>query len=164
MVEVRPLREDDIERLLDLIEVVAAERRWIATQPPVDREKRGEWLREGLGDERVLALVAEADGDLVGELGARFAPYGVVDFGMLVAPAWRGRGVGGALLAGCVDWARRVGAHKVGLQVFPHNEAAIALYRKHGFVEEGRLRRHYRRLDGAIYDAIIMGLPLDGQD
>jgi RimJ/RimL family protein N-acetyltransferase len=69
--------------------------------------------------------------------------------------------VGGALLAGCIDWARRVGAHKVALQVFTHNEAAVALYRRFGFVEEGVLRRHYRRRDGEIYDAIIMGLPLD---
>ncbi len=30
--------------------------------------------------------------------------------------------------------------HKLALSVFPHNDAAIALYRKFGFVEEGRLR------------------------
>jgi RimJ/RimL family protein N-acetyltransferase len=161
VVEVRRLREDDVERLVDLIVEVADERRWIATQPPVDRAARAETIRAGLADERSLPLVAEADGKLVGELSARLTPYGVVDFGMLVAPGWRGRGVGGALLAGCVEWARSVGAHKVSLQVFAHNDAAIALYRRFGFVEEGRLRRHYRRRDGDIYDAIVMGLPLD---
>jgi ribosomal protein S18 acetylase RimI-like enzyme len=29
--------------------------------------------------------------------------------------------------------------------VFAHNTAAIALYRKHGFAEDGRRARHYRR-------------------
>ena len=46
------------------------------------------------------------------------------------------------------------------LEVFPHNEAGIALYRKFGFVEEGRRVKHYRRAGGELWDAIVMGLPL----
>jgi len=44
--------------------------------------------------------------------------------------------------------------------VFAHNEAAIALYRKSGFAEEGRLTRQYRRASGELWDAIVMGLLL----
>jgi RimJ/RimL family protein N-acetyltransferase len=44
--------------------------------------------------------------------------------------------------------------------VWPHNDRAIALYARRGFVEEGRLVRHYRRRSGELWDAIIMGLPL----
>jgi RimJ/RimL family protein N-acetyltransferase len=44
--------------------------------------------------------------------------------------------------------------------VFTHNTAAIALYRKFGFVEEGRRIRQYRRASGELWDSIIMGLPL----
>ncbi|GAB2668950.1 hypothetical protein GCM10027169_33530 [Gordonia jinhuaensis] len=40
------------------------------------------------------------------------------------------------------EWSRAQGAHKVTLQVWPHNHAAIALDRRAGFVEEGVLRRH----------------------
>src|SRR5215210_4924280 len=47
-----------------------------------------------------------------------------------------GRGVGSALLAAAIEKAREDGLHKLALEVFPHNEAAIALYRKFGFVEE----------------------------
>jgi ribosomal protein S18 acetylase RimI-like enzyme len=46
------------------------------------------------------------------------------------------------------------------LSVFPHNDAAIALYRKFGFVQEGRLVRHVRRADGQFWDLIEMGLLL----
>jgi RimJ/RimL family protein N-acetyltransferase len=80
---------------------------------------------------------------------------------MLVAAGWRGRGVGSALLRAGIDWARRAGAHKVALQVWPHNQAAVALYEKFGFQREGRLRRHYRRRSGELWDAIVMGLPLE---
>ena len=46
------------------------------------------------------------------------------------------------------------------LSVFPHNEAAIALYRKFDFVEEGRRRKHIRRANGELWDVIEMGLLL----
>jgi RimJ/RimL family protein N-acetyltransferase len=79
---------------------------------------------------------------------------------MLVAADRRGRGVGSALVAAAIDWARAHDLHKLALGVFPHNEPAIALYRKFGFVEEGRLVRHIRRSDGQLWDLIEMGLPL----
>jgi RimJ/RimL family protein N-acetyltransferase len=90
------------------------------------------------------------------------ARYGVADLGMLVAAGWRGRGVGSALVAAGLAWAREAGAHKVALQVWPHNQAAVALYEKFGFQREGLLRRHYRRRNGELWDAVVMGLLLDG--
>ena len=46
------------------------------------------------------------------------------------------------------------------LDVFAHNAAAIALYRKFGFVEEGRRVAQYRRSSGELWDSIVMGLLL----
>jgi RimJ/RimL family protein N-acetyltransferase len=79
---------------------------------------------------------------------------------MAVAGGWRGRGVGTALMQSCVDWARERGIHKLALQVWPHNEAAIRLYEKFGFEREGVLRAHYRRQNGELWDAVVMGLLL----
>jgi RimJ/RimL family protein N-acetyltransferase len=64
-------------------------------------------------------------------------------------------------MAEAVVRARKAGAHKIALQVWPHNAAAIALYERFGFRREGYLTRHYRRRSGELWDAIIMGLPLD---
>ena len=80
---------------------------------------------------------------------------------MSVAADYRGRGVGTALLASVAEWAETNAAHKLTLQVWPHNQAARALYERFGFVEEGRLHRHYRRNSGELWDAIVMGLVLD---
>jgi RimJ/RimL family protein N-acetyltransferase len=44
--------------------------------------------------------------------------------------------------------------------VFAHNSAAIALYRKYGFREEGRRIKQYRRASGELWDSIVMGLQL----
>jgi ribosomal protein S18 acetylase RimI-like enzyme len=79
---------------------------------------------------------------------------------MAVLPGWRGRGVGTALLAEAFRWAREVGVEKLSLSVFPHNRAALALYRRFGFVEEGRLRRHSKKSYG-YEDEIVMAAFLD---
>jgi RimJ/RimL family protein N-acetyltransferase len=85
----------------------------------------------------------------------------VAELGMYVAADCRRMGVGSALLEAAFAWARQKEAHKISLQVWPHNEAARRLYRKFGFVEEGYLRHHYRRRNGELWDAVLMGLLLD---
>jgi RimJ/RimL family protein N-acetyltransferase len=160
-VTVRRTRGEDLDALVDLMVAVAEEGRWIATEAPVDRERRRRRFAEDLERDDTVLLVADAGGQLVGQLGLVLARYGVADLGMLVADGWRQRGIGSALLRASIDWARQAGAHKIALQVWPHNRAAIALYERFGFQHEGRLRRHYRRRSGELWDAIVMGLPLD---
>jgi L-phenylalanine/L-methionine N-acetyltransferase len=87
------------------------------------------------GIELVKDLVAVSGGEIVGSLAVFAVRFGVGDLGMVVAQPWRGRGVGSALVGAAIEMARQEGLHKLSLEVFPHNEAAIALYRKFGFVE-----------------------------
>jgi RimJ/RimL family protein N-acetyltransferase len=61
----------------------------------------------------------------------------------------------------CVDWAREHEIHKLALQVWPHNDAALRLYERFGFEQEGVLRGHYRRQDGELWDAIVTGRLLE---
>ena len=160
-VRVREATLADVDRLLELVVAVAGEGRWISVEAPVDVAQRRRRMVEELEGNQTVMLVAEAGGELVGQLDLRLARYGVADLGMLVAAGWRGRGVGTALLDEAVRRAREAGAHKIALQVWPHNTAAIALYERFGFQREGHLRRHYRRRSGELWDAVVMGLPLD---
>jgi putative acetyltransferase len=71
-------------------------------------------------------------------------------------PDFRGAGVGDALLGAVLDLSDRwLGLTRLGLIVWAGNAAAIDLYRRHGFEEEGRLRR-YVLIGGALCDAIAM--------
>ena len=152
--EVRPLRDADRLPLARLYAAVAEERIYIGGEPPVDIERRAaSWTLDG-------GFVAEADGELVGQIFVFASHHGFGEIGMMVARDWRGRGVGTALLETAIAWAREQGLHKLSLDVFPHNEAAIALYRKLGFVEEGRRVKQYRRKSGELWDGIEMGLLL----
>jgi ribosomal protein S18 acetylase RimI-like enzyme len=153
-VVVRPTLEDDRRRVVLLFAEVAEERVWIGTEPPVDIDARAaSWILEG-------DFVAESDGEIVGSIHVQPSKHGYGEIGMAVRSGWRGRGIGTALMEAAIEWARENGLHKLSLSVFAHNEAAIALYRKFGFVEEGRRPRHYRRQSGEIWDGIDMGLAL----
>jgi RimJ/RimL family protein N-acetyltransferase len=63
-------------------------------------------------------------------------------------------------MVAAIEWAREQGLHKLSLSVWPQNAAAIALYRKYGFVEEGRRRKQIRRQSGELWDVVDMGLLL----
>jgi RimJ/RimL family protein N-acetyltransferase len=151
---VRPAVEDDRRALAALFADVAEERDGIAAEPPIDVDQlAARWTIEG-------TVVAVAQGAVIGEIHVDPVWMGFGEIGMMVAAPWRGRGVGTALVVAAIAWARAQGLHKLALSVFPHNQAAIALYRKSGFVEEGRLVRHIRRADGQLWDLIEMGLLL----
>lgn len=71
--------------------------------------------------------------------------------------AYRRRGVGDALVAAVLDWARaEPDLVKVGLAVYADNELAIRLYEKHAFVVEGRRPREILLDDGTYADDILM--------
>ncbi|MCB1004655.1 MAG: GNAT family N-acetyltransferase [Acidimicrobiales bacterium] len=157
---VRPGVEADLDDLMRLRADVAAEGVWIGAELPLDEAGDRSRLRPGRPGTATFVAVDDA-GRLIANLGIELAPYGVAHLGMVVADGWRGRGVGRALLAVALDWAREAGAHKVELQLWPHNTAARRLYERMGFVEEGYLRRHYPRRSGELWDAVVMGLVLD---
>ena len=159
---VRRARPEDVDAIVDLFVAVVDEERWLGTEPPVDRAAQRERFLEHIdGSAPGASVVAVAGEEIVGHARVDLAPYNVAGLGMMVDARWRGRGVGGALVEAIVEAARELGAHKVALQVWPHNEAGLRLYRRHGFVEEGVLRRHYPRRNGELWDAVIMGLVLD---
>jgi ribosomal protein S18 acetylase RimI-like enzyme len=153
---VRTAATADARPMAELFAAVAEERTGIATEPPVDIDERAsQFARTTAG-----SVVAVAGGQLVGILHVEASRHGFGEIGMLVHRDWRGQGVGSALLREAISRARDQGLHKLCLEVFAHNTAAIALYRGCGFAEEGRRIRQYRRASGELWDSIVMGLPL----
>jgi ribosomal protein S18 acetylase RimI-like enzyme len=98
-----------------------------------------------------LVQARDADG-VVGSagLGSHWEPERATTatlFGLYVAPRVRGRGVGEALIQAVLDEARQLGKTEVVLEVGNHNEGAIALYERCGFVRTGATQAHPRRDD-----------------
>ncbi len=74
---------------------------------------------------------------------------------LAVDPAWRGRGVGAALMDDWQAWAKGQGADDYFLEMRADNDA-IHLYERSGFSECGRRNAYYRGGDGVVRDAITM--------
>lgn len=156
---VRTLAEVDLEPCLDLFEEVAAEGRWLANEPPIDRREVAARWRDLLNTGEGTILVAGGgDGPPAG-LAAMVGLH-APELGMLVRAGRRRQGFGDALVRGCLAWAAGRGAREVVLHVFPHNPAAIALYRKHGFEERGLVSGAFPRRSGEAWDALKMVKPL----
>jgi L-amino acid N-acyltransferase YncA len=153
---IRPAQAGDARAMAELFAGVAAERDGIATEPPVDVDERTAVFAATVGG----SVVAAAGGRVVGMIHVEASRHGFGEFGMLVDRDWRGRGVGSALVEAAIDWARGAGLHKLCLEVFPHNAAGIALYRRAGFTQEGRRVAQYRRASGELWDTIVMGRAL----
>jgi L-amino acid N-acyltransferase YncA len=163
---IRRARAGDARAMAELYAAVAAERDGIAGEPPVDLEERTAVFTRGAPGSIVAVAGSQAagggviGGEVVGMIHIEASRFGFGEFGMLVARGWRGAGVGSALVQAAVAWVREHGLHKLCLEVFPHNTAGLALYRKAGFAEEGRRIRQYRRASGERWDSIVMGLEL----
>jgi ribosomal protein S18 acetylase RimI-like enzyme len=153
---VRQASPDDARGMAELFAAVAAERDGIATEPPVDIDQRTVQFADSVAS----SVIAAADGQVIGMIHVDASRHGFGEIGMLVDRDWRGRGVGSALIQGAIGLARQQRLHKLSLEVFAHNTAAVALYRKCGFLEEGRRTKQYRRASGELWDTIIMGLAL----
>jgi L-phenylalanine/L-methionine N-acetyltransferase len=76
--------------------------------------------------------------------------------GMAVKTSARRQGVGSALLTAGINLAERwLAVRRIELEVYTDNEAAVALYKKFGFVVEGTLRQYAFR-DGQFADVYLM--------
>ncbi len=80
--------------------------------------------------------------------------------GITIAQAWRGQGIGKALMKQVIKWAKETeGITRLELEVLARNEVAVHLYERLGFEREGVIRRAVFR-DGVYLDEYVMGLLL----
>jgi len=160
-VTVRKAQPGDADALVELAEAVGSEPGgWLISESrwrsPSDERR---YLKAVRRHPDAAVFVVETEEGIVGRLSISRDPHPasrhVADLGLMVAASARRRGIGSALLREAVSWASAAGVRKLELHVFPHNEPAIRLYERFGFVREGYRKEHYRRGNGYV-DAILM--------
>jgi RimJ/RimL family protein N-acetyltransferase len=156
----RPARPTDGRGLARLFAAVRAEGRWLLTPPSAVSEPSeaffiGEMIRTGGG----LALVAEADGEVIGNVLVSLERNSVTahvgTLSIVIDAGWRGVGIGTQMVRAAQAWCVEQGLAKLALAVFPDNARAIAVYERCGFEREGLRRRQYR-VDGEFRDELLM--------
>lgn len=155
---IRPIVTEDAEALREVLNAVAQERFYLLTleAPPLEAVKS--FVANNI-DKGYPQLIAEYEGQIIG--WADFVPYEKsvlmhsAHLGMGVAKAFRGEGIGDALLTAITEAAIAKGYTRLELEVFANNTAAITLYEKHGFVEEG-IKRNARCIDNTYFHVKLM--------
>jgi len=167
-VTIREAQPSDAKQLIAYVQRLAKEQDIDIPLAPgefnltVEEEKQ--ILADRMASDNSIMLVAEVGGRIVGQLGCkggnRKATRHAVTLGMSVRRGWRNQGIGSALMARAIEWARSTGVvTRIELNVFARNEMAIHLYEKFGFQVEGRRRRAVYH-DGEYLDDYIMALLL----
>ncbi len=167
MLDLREARPDDAEALLGLQHALDGETTMMMLEVG-ERATSVDELRERLRAAALspssTVLMAVAGDELVGHVSAdggvyrrtRHSAYVVIG----VSEAWRGRGVGRALLGALDAWARANGIRRLELTVRVDNVAAHRLYERAGYTAEG-VRRASLRVGDEFIDEIAMARLLD---
>jgi L-amino acid N-acyltransferase YncA len=159
---IRPARREDCAAMVAIYNhYVAHDTCTYATEPEAV-EARQAWFDQHGPAHPVL--VAEAEGQVVG--WASLSPYNLragyrmtVEDSIYLQPGWRGQGLGGALLRRLVDSARASGHHAIVACISAEQEASVALHRRLGFEDAGRLREVGHKF-GRWLDVVNMQLTL----
>lgn len=80
---------------------------------------------------------------------------------IVVAPKWRGNGVGAALVRAMMDDLLMTPVTRLFLEVEDANTAAIALYKGFGFAQVATRKGYYTKAGGAPATALVMRCELD---
>jgi putative acetyltransferase len=161
-VDIRPTRLSDLPSLVECLNAVFLERKYLAIVEaiPVGEAFGYHATHITAGHPHFVAVIGQrlvGLCDVAPAAPARIAAQAhTCTLGMLLAPDYRGRGLGEQLLRMTLE-ACRGKFERVALNVYSHNERAHRLYLRCGFVEEGR-RRGAWKLDGMTSDIIDMAI------
>ncbi|HMK89230.1 MAG TPA: GNAT family protein [Methylocystis sp.] len=169
VVTLRSGAEQDAAKLLAAIRGYLRQNDGLVWEPDEQQQTESElrvWIVGMLKNDRELLLLAELDGEIVGNIdfhiGSRRRLRHSGEFGLAVAAAHRRRGIGRLLLGRMIAWARSVPQiERIGLRAIATNASAIALYEEFGFVREGLRGRQIKYADGSYADDLLMGLLIE---
>lgn len=163
MITIRPIKEADVLGFRAAVDSVCRERTFLAALEAPSEQRSAEFVRKNV-EHGFPQFVAESECGIIGWCDAIPGDHSagtahVGRLGMGVIREFRGQGIGHRLLDATIHKAREIGLEKIDLSVYAMNGPAIALYRKHGFIEEGRKQRG-RFIDGMYDDVLLLALML----
>ena len=163
---IRPAQAQDSQVMLDYARAIFEEDEFFVTtlddvSDELNLEKSRERIQKFQGKAGNILLVAEVNGDIIGQIhinnGPRKRIRHVGQIALSILKQYRGIGLGTVLFNCIIDWAKQDELiEKLALGVFANNHRAIGLYKKMGFVEEGRRPREFKIAPNQYLDNLLM--------
>lgn len=160
-VTIRQARVSDAARIFEAAREIAHEPGLFVSQPLELSEQKIKYTIETI---QGIYLVAEKKGLILGHaflerLHLQSIRH-VAQLTIAVHKGYQDQGIGTLILEKLIEWAKQSSdVEKIELNVRASNARAIALYKKMGFLEEGRLKKRIKVADQYI-DDILMALHL----
>ncbi|PFI25104.1 GNAT family N-acetyltransferase [Bacillus cereus] len=168
---IRVAKEVDAESIMEIRkEIILSESttKFFIVSPnkvPNDIDAEREKIRKS-NEKGNLYIVYEVDGEVVGFL--LFTRYELErlrhagTMGMGIREVYCNQGIGTKLIKFLISWAKgQKGLEKICLGVVSINDRAIKVYKRMGFVEEGRQRKQIKYEDGSYGDDVLMGFYIE---
>ena len=165
---VRSGTEQDAQDVWDNFVLTHGETEFLTTYPEevtftLEQEKA--FLKQKEESDRDAELLAEVDGKVVGTAGincirAAEKTKHRASFGISIAKAWWGLGIGRALTEACIECAREAEYLQLELEVVSDNRRAAELYKSVGFMEYGRNPKGFRSRKSGWQENVLMRLEL----
>ncbi len=160
--------QQDAQSVWDNFVLTHGETEFLTTYPEeaaFTMEQEEAYLKKKEESGRDVELLAEIDGTVVGTAGvdsinAAEKTRHRASFGISIAKAWWGLGIGRALTEACIECAREAGYLQLELEVVADNCRAIKLYKSVGFVEYGRNPKGFRSRNSGWQENVLMRLEL----
>jgi len=156
---IRLMVKKDKDKLLRFFRGIPEEERMFLRDDVTKPETIEAWARD-LDYSTILPIVAEIEGRIVADATLHRRPYGwmqhVAEVRIVVDPAFRGKGLGHALLAEILDIAGTWGMEILVTELTPEQKPAIKLVKSVGFKREATLRRHVKDLSGTPRDLLVL--------
>lgn len=161
---IRTARIEDAKALLDIQREVINEKDYFIAVPEEfikSVEEHQEWIKKIIEHERETMFVAEINGEVVGWIvfksQERRRMHHTGSIAIMIQKDYRNKGIGKLLINEILSWASQHPViEKVSLGTFSTNSRAIELYRKLGFVEEGRKVKEFKFSDDEYVDDVLM--------
>jgi len=117
-----------------------------------DEAQEAEMVQRYSDENNSLLIVAEHDGNLIGNLDLTGSPRRKLShtgmIGMGISNKWQDKGIGHLLLSSALEWAKKASPLTiVWLEVYSTNAAGRTLYRKNGFNDCGIIANFFGEAD-----------------
>ena len=139
---IRPATEGDLDDITRIYDQYIVDSAVSFDTEPWSRERRLAWWADHQGDPRLLVLVAEAGGEVVGAAYSSWyrpkAGYErSLETSIVLDGAHVGAGIGTRLYGELLDRLADAGAHRAYAVVTIPNDASVALHHRLGFRDVG---------------------------
>ena len=167
-VTVRPLRPGDQAALLAFFRAIPAEDRWWLREDVSDPAVIRRWITD-LDYDRVLPLIALTDSTIVADATLHRRGFGarhhIGEVRVVVAPAYRGRGLGYTLLVELTEIATAAGLARLEAEIIARAQSgALEAVEQIGFERVAVIPDHLVGPDDRPHDLLYLVYHLDSED